>query len=107
MIFVAITRVTVHLVNTIAVSIRIKPTIINDFAHIFIAHYFHLEIRNVVAAVICVLIDTLLVRIATVASNGLPLDQRTVFVEPPLFLNRPDCWYLALYRHINISVSDD
>ena len=39
------------------------------------AHYYHLEIRNVFAAVICVLIDTPLVRVATVASNGLPLDQ--------------------------------
>ena len=34
-IFVAITRVTVHLVNTIAGSTRIKPTIINDLAHLF------------------------------------------------------------------------
>ena len=85
MVFVTITRVTVHLVNTIASSIRIKPTIINDLAHLFLAHYFHLGIRNVVAPVICVLIDTPLVRVATVASNDLPLDQRTVFVEPPLF----------------------
>ena len=89
MICIAITRVTVHLVNTIASSTRIKATIINDFAHLFIAQYFHLEIRNVVATVICVLIDTLLVRVATVASNGLPLDQGTVFVEPPLYLNCP------------------
>ena len=71
------------------------------------AHYFHLEIRRKVATVICVLIDTPLVRVATVASNGLPLDQGTVFVEPPSFLNCLDCWYLALYRHwhINNSVS--
>ena len=33
MIFVAITRVTVHLVNTIAGSTRIKLTVINDLAH--------------------------------------------------------------------------
>ena len=58
MVFVAITRVTIHLVNTIAVSTRIKLTIINDLAHLFLAHYFHLEIRNVVATVICVLIDS-------------------------------------------------
>ena len=36
MIFVAITRVTVHLVNTIAGTTRIKPTIIKDLAHFFI-----------------------------------------------------------------------
>ena len=36
MIFVAITRVTVHLVNTIAGSTRIKITIISDLAHLFI-----------------------------------------------------------------------
>ena len=36
MIFVAITRATVHLVNTIAGSTRIQLTIINDFAHLFI-----------------------------------------------------------------------
>ena len=65
MIFVAITRLTVHLVNTIAASTRIKPTIIN----VFNAHYFHLELRNVSATVICVLIDTPLVRVATVASS--------------------------------------
>ena len=106
MVFVAITRVTVHLVNTIAGSTRIKLTIINDLAHF---HYFHLEIRNVVAIVIGVLIDTPLVRIAIVASNDLPLGQTTVFVESPLLLNCLDCWYLALYRHwhINNSVSDD
>ena len=66
---------------------RIKPTIINDFAHLFIAHNFHLEIRNVVATVLCVLIDTHPVRVATVASKDLPLDQGTVFVEHPSFLN--------------------
>ena len=60
---------------------RIKPTIINDFAHLFIAHNFHLENRNVVATVLCVLIDTHPVRVATV------LDQGTVFVEHPFFLN--------------------
>ena len=32
-------------------------------------------LTTVVATVICVLIDTPLVRVATVASNGLPLDQ--------------------------------
>ena len=109
MIFVAITRVTIHLVNTIAGSTRIKPTIINDLAHLFIAHCFHLEIRSIVATVICVLVDTPLVRVATVSSNGLPLDQGTVFVEPRSFLNCLDCWYLMLYRHwhINNSVSGE
>ena len=75
MIFVAITRVTVHLVNTIAGSTCIKLTIINDLAHFFLAHHFHLEIRNRLATVIHVLIDTPFVRVATVASNDLPLDQ--------------------------------
>ncbi len=38
-----------------------------------------------------------------------PLDQGTVFVEPPLFLNCLDGWYSALYRHrhINNSVFED
>ena len=103
MVFVAILRVTVHLVNTIAGSTHIKPTIINDFTHLFVAHYFHLEIRSIVATMICVLIDTPHVRVATVSSKGLPVDQRTVFVEPPSFLNCLDCWYLALYRHWHIN----
>ena len=73
------------------------------------ARYFHLKIRSIVATLICVLIDTPLVRVATVASNCLQLDQGTVFVEPPSFLNCLDCWYLALYRHwyINNSVSGE
>ena len=39
----------------------------------------------------------------------LPLDQRTVFVEPPLFLSCLDGWYLVLYHHCHIdnSVCDD
>ena len=38
-----------------------------------------------------------------------PLDQGTVFVEPPLSFNCLDGWYLALYRHRHIdnSVFDD
>ena len=45
MIFVAITRVTVHLVNTIAGSTRIKPTIINDFAlSLSVFHHSHTKL---------------------------------------------------------------
>ena len=91
MVFVAITHVIVHLVDTVAGSTRIKLTVINDLAHFLLAHYFHLGIRSIVATVICVLIGTPFVRVAAGASNDLPLDQGTVFVESPLFLNCLDC----------------
>ena len=68
--------------------------------HTFLAHDFHLEIRSAVATVISVTIDTPLVRVATVVSNDLPLDQRTVFLDTSFVLNCLDCWSLALYRQL-------
>ena len=74
MVFVAITRVTVHFVNTIAGSTRIKPTIINDLTQLFLVFTTsiwksEMDSRNLCAH----------------RQAHLPLDQGTVLVESPLF----------------------
>ena len=92
-------HVTVHLVNTIAGSTRIKPTIINDFTHLFIAHYFHLEIRSIVATMICVLIDTPLVRVATGLQRS-TIDQGTCICRTSIVV-----WIVGIWRCIATGTS--
>ena len=62
---VAVTRVTVHLVDTVAISACIGLTVINVSADLFSAHYFHLETRGTVTTVIHVPIDETSGRTAT------------------------------------------
>ena len=63
MVCVAITRVTVHLVDTVAAYASIRQ--LSMYPHSFSFQHYHIEIGNGTAIVINVLIDTTFVRVAS------------------------------------------
>mmetsp|Transcript_62884 Transcript_62884/g.166845 ORF Transcript_62884/g.166845 Transcript_62884/m.166845 type:complete len:240 (-) Transcript_62884:55-774(-) len=75
---IAITRVTVHFVNTMSISACIGTAIINVPAHLFSADHFHLETRSAAAAVIHVRIDATSVRTASVPTNNAVVYRHTL-----------------------------